>query len=104
MIHPSYEILLSSGIDAEYINVSSVEMCNMIVSHINDSGQKGIVAYCEWATVRVFFDAMHVCNVVCDDKGIMFEYDFRGPMFSDLRANRVVYSVILAVSEQSSSS
>ena len=104
MIHPSYEILLSSGIDADYINVSSVEMCNMIVTHINSSGQKGIVAYCEWATVRVFFDGMHVCNVVCDDKGIMFEYDYRGPMFSDLRANRVVYSVILAVSEQASNS
>ena len=100
MIHPAYELLLDNGIDPEYITTSVVVMSNLIVSNINSSGERGIIAYSEWGTVRAFFDGKHVCNIVCDDRGVSFEFDRRGVMRTDSRANRIVYSVIQAVAYQ----
>lgn len=99
MLHPAYELLLMNGIAPEYVKQAPVDMVNGIVTILNECGG-GVVAYSEWATVRVFFDSLHVCNINIDDHGVSFEYDRKGPMFIDSRANTVIYSVIQAVAQQ----
>ena len=103
MLHPAYEILLINGIESKFVKQAPILMCNSVVSYLNESASEGIVAYSEWATVRVFFDSYHVCNVNIDERGVTFEYDSKGPMLSDMRSNRVVYSVIQAVAAQKNS-
>tara|TARA_X000000950_G_scaffold259444_1_gene327838 strand:+ start:10173 stop:10493 length:321 start_codon:yes stop_codon:yes gene_type:complete len=100
MLHPAYEILLINGIEAKFVKQAPILMCDSIVSFLNDCSLEGIVSYSEWATVRVFFDSYHVCNINIDEHGVTFEYDSKGPMLSDMRSNRVIYSVIQAVAAQ----
>ena len=104
MLHPAYELLLLNGIAPEHISLSPTAMANRIVTALNDTEGAGIVAYSEWATVRVFYDSHHVSNLVIDDQGITFEFDRGGPMLNDPRSNRVIYAVISAVACQQAES
>ena len=102
MLHPAYEILLENGIGPEFVTSDPVLLADELVSYLNeDASYNGVVAYGDWSTVRVFFDTLHVCNVSVDSRGITFEYQHGGPMNSDLRANKVIYSIIHVLSEQS---
>lgn len=99
MVHPAYQMILKNGIGAEFLQTDPILLADKIVRGINEA-ETGVVAYCDWSTIRVFFDTVHVCNAQIDDKGITFEYRNRGPMASDLRANRVIYTIILVLSAQ----
>jgi len=99
MVHPAYQMILKNGIGAEFLQLDPVLLADKIIQGINEA-DTGVVAYCDWSTIRVFFDTVHVCNAHIDDKGITFEYRNNGPMHSDLRANRVIYTIILVLSAQ----
>ena len=100
MIHPAYEMLLERGIGAEFVHTDPVLLANSLVAHLNEESYAGIVCYGDWSTVRVFFDTLHVCNMTVDSRGVTFEYQNSGPMFTDSRANKVMYAVIHCLTKQ----
>ena len=100
MIHPTYETLIRNGIEPEYVGDEPVLLVASLVERLNEEAEDGMIAYSDWTTVRIFFDAQHVCNIVLDERGITFEYTEGGQMISDSRSNKVVFAVIRVLGDQ----
>jgi hypothetical protein len=62
-----------------------------------------LLADSSWTTIHVFFDTVHVADIVLDVEGVDFCYEEGGPMEIDPRCNIVLYAAMRVLSEMGDS-
>jgi hypothetical protein len=95
---PLFRPILEMGLKAPKSSAQPVLWTGRTVAELCSAGA-GILAHSSWTTVHVYFDTVHVADVILDEDGIEFAYELDGPMEADARSNVVVYSVLRVLRE-----
>jgi hypothetical protein len=99
---PLFKPILERGVKAPKSSAAPVIWTGRMVDELCSSGA-GILAHSSWTTVHVFFDAEHVADVILDDEGVDFCYEYGGPMETDPRCNVILYATMRVLSEMGDS-
>jgi hypothetical protein len=99
---PLFRPILERGVKAPKAATDPILWSGRMVTELCSSGA-GILADSSWTTIHVFFDTVHVADIVLDVEGVDFCYEEGGPMEIDPRCNIVLYAAMRVLSEMGDS-